>query len=134
MSGAPNLMGTFATLPPLETDAERARRNGNDEHTGKPSKQPKDGAARFRVLNDFVDVALSSIPKTDAVVWLVLYRDTRDGVARTSQRDIARRTGLCRRTVVSCVQRLRDAGLLAVEHQGGLTGGMSVYRVKGIPK
>lgn len=132
MSGGPDLMGTFKVLPPLFTDEEKARRNGNG--SDKKAKQPKEHGARFHVLNDFVDVALSSIEKTDAAVWLVLYRDTRDGVARTSQADIARRAGMCRRTVVTCIQRLREAGLLAVEHQGGLTGGMSAYRVKGIPK
>ena len=32
------------------------------------------------------------------MVWLVLYRDTKDGVAKTSQADIARRAGISVRT------------------------------------
>jgi len=44
------------------------------------------GGGRFGVPNTFVDVTLRSIDNRVAVVWLILYRDTKpDGLACTSR-------------------------------------------------
>lgn len=97
----------------------------------KPAKnKPKRSTVdRFAVLNAFVDFTLRDLTRPDLAVWLVLYRDTKDGIAKTAQSDIARRTGLCDRTLRRSINRLTDRGLLSVVRRGGLRQGPSVYRV-----
>ena len=89
---------------------------------------------RFAVLNAFVDFTAGTLNRADLLTWLVLYRDTRDGTAATSQADIARRTGLAKRTVQLAMNRLETAGLLKRVHRGGLRRGTSRYRVSGLGK
>lgn len=84
------------------------------------------------MLNSFVDASLRDIGSSAAVVWLVLFRDTRNGLARTAQQDIARRTGLTARTVYSALKRLQGCGLVRVVRRGGLNRGPSVYRLRGV--
>ena len=100
-----------------------------DKQRPKQSKQmTKD---RFDVLNSFVDCSLVGLSKADVATWLVLYRDTRNGIAVTSQADIARRIGISDRAVRSSVGRLEKRGLLVVVRRGGLLQGPSKYRVNG---
>ena len=100
-----------------------------------PAK-PKPGAAtvktrdRFRMLNDFVDGRLDGLTRAEVKVWLVLYRDTRNGSARTAQEDIARRSGLTVRSVRTAIRKLEKGGLLVVKYRGGLNTGVSIYQVK----
>jgi hypothetical protein len=107
-------------------------------HRGKPKGKPTDGKSkageRFAVLNAFVDSALTGLSRAEIAVWLVLYRDTRDGTARTSYDDLARRAGINRRNVGRAVRRLECLGLVKVVHRGGLRRGASRYRVRGLPK
>jgi hypothetical protein len=110
-------------LPPMDTEKPVPRK-----------KTPGKAADRFAVLNQFVDRSMVSLQLTDVAVWLVLYRDTRKGLARTAQTDIARRAGIGTRTVPRSLKRLRAAGLLEVIHQGGLNRGISVDRVFGLSK
>jgi DNA-binding MarR family transcriptional regulator len=86
------------------------------------------------VLNAFVDFALGDLSRSEIAVWFVLYRDTRDGTARTSYADLARRAGCNRRNVGRAISRLERLGLLKVVHRGGLRRGVSRYRVRGMPK
>ena len=96
-----------------------------------PKDKPKKRATgdRFATINSFVDFTLGSLTRNEMAVWLVLWRDTKDGTARTSQTDIARRAGIGRRTVVRIIDKLASKGLLRVVHRGGLNRGMNVYRV-----
>jgi hypothetical protein len=96
----------------------------------KPKRQSR--SERFAVLNAFTDFALANLSRAEIAVWLVLYRDTRDGTARTSYDDIARRAGLNRRNVGRAIRRLEGRGLLKVVHRGGLRQGVSRYRVRGL--
>lgn len=89
---------------------------------------------RFAVLNNFVDFTAGSLPRSEVLVWLVLYRDTRDGIAATSQDDIVRRTHLARRTVQMAIKKLESAGLVKIAYRGGLRRGVSRYRVFPITK
>lgn len=105
--------------------------------TPKPAPaKPKPGAAtvetrsRFRMLNDFVDGRLDGLTRAEVKVWLVLYRDTRNGSARTAQEDIARRSGLTVRSVRTAIRKLEKGGLLVVKYRGGLNTGVSIYQVK----
>ncbi|WP_037248415.1 HTH domain-containing protein [Rhodopirellula baltica] len=92
----------------------------------KPKRQTAD---RFAVLNAFVDFSLRELTRPDLSVWMVLYRDTRNGVAKTGQTDIAKRAGISERTVRRSIKRLSDIGLLLVVHRGGIRSGPSSYRV-----
>jgi DNA-binding MarR family transcriptional regulator len=89
---------------------------------------------RFAVLNAFVDFALAGLTRAEIAVWLVLYRDTRDGTSRTSYGDLARRVGINRRNVGRALRRLEARGLLTVVHRGELGRGVSRYHVRGLPK
>jgi hypothetical protein len=86
---------------------------------------------RFRVLNEFVDTAMSRLSRADLAVWLVLYRDSRDGTAQASQADIARRARLNVRNVRRALDRLQALGLVEVVSRGALHGPASRYRVLG---
>ena len=90
-------------------------------------------AGRFALLNSFVDFAMGGLNRADMAVWLVLYRDTKDGIARTGQTDIARRAGVSIRTVKRAIQRLERVGLVTVVRRGGLNLGVSSYRVRPLP-
>jgi DNA-binding MarR family transcriptional regulator len=84
---------------------------------------------RFRTLNTFVDCTLRDLGRNELAVWLVLYRDARDGIAQTSQADLARRTGACDRTVRRALARLAERGLVEVVRRGRLQDGPSAYRL-----
>lgn len=119
MSGGPPVLHGCDVLPPQEP-----------AKAVKPKRSAKSARDRFGVLNMFVDATLRSVDPTAAVVWLVLYRDTKpDGLARTSQTDIARRIGLSDRTVRSALKRLEARGLLTVVCRGGRNRGPSIYRM-----
>ncbi|HPM79135.1 MAG TPA: helix-turn-helix domain-containing protein [Candidatus Anammoximicrobium sp.] len=120
-----------ATEPAPEPDADREGR-GQDRPKGKAAGRK--AADRFAVLNNFVDFTAATLNRAELLVWLTLYRDTRDGTAATSQADIARRTGLCKRTVQLTTARLEAAKLLKRVHRGGLRRGTSRYRVFGLRK
>lgn len=86
-------------------------------------------ASRFVVLNEFVDLSLGGLTRSDLIVWIVLYRDTRNGTAQTAQADIARRGSISKRAVQYAMQRLRKYGLLKCVYQGGLNRGPSRWEV-----
>lgn len=121
-------------------DATEAAPDERDEPTAGTKPRAKGPGAgrqagdRFATLNAFVDFTAGTLNRADLLTWLVLYRDTRDGTAATSQADIARRTGLAKRTVIYSLQRLECAGLLKRVHRGGLRRGTSRYRVSGLGK
>src|SRR5262249_43065013 len=89
------------------------------------------GAGRFGVLNTFVDVTLRTLDSTAALVWLILFRDTKpDGLARASQSDLARRAGVSVSTVYRAIRQLDRARLLIVVRKGRVGAGVSIYRVR----
>lgn len=137
MSSYESLKGC-EVLPPIPTpekvaDGEREAKDRAKAQSCQRTEGPngrRRSQGRFATLNSFVDCSLATILRTDALVWLVLFRDTRDGVARTAQSYIARRAGLCKRTVSTAVRRLEQAGLLDVVHRGGFRRGISTYRIR----
>ena len=125
--GRPVIAGC-GTLPPM-LDDEPQRVSKRE----KPPKQFKQVTKdRFEVLNSFVDCSLAGLSRADVSTWLVLYRDTRNGIAVTSQADIAKRIGASDRAVRSSIGRLEKRGLLIVVRRGGLIQGPSKYRVIGM--
>ena len=100
----------------------------------KPGKAKGKAGERFAVLNRFVDFTLADLSRAEIAVWLILYRDTREGTARTAYDDLARRAGCNRRSVCRAVHRLEKLGLLKIVHRGGLGRGPSRYRVRPLAK
>jgi replicative DNA helicase len=91
---------------------------------------------RFEILNAFVDdgIVKAGLTAHQALVWLVLYRDTRqNGFATTSVGDIARRAGIGRRTVLRALAQLKRARMLRVARRGGPNRGASSYAVFPVP-
>ena len=128
MSTAPRPLPVGAEPPPLEAGPPPAGRRAAGP---KPKRKPGRDGGRFGVLNRFVDVTLRGIGPTAAAVWLVLFRDTKpDGLARTSQADLARRVGRSVRTVYAALRKLESTGLLIVVRRGRLNTGATVYRVR----
>ena len=73
---------------------------------------------------------MADLSRGELAVWLVLYRDTkRDGTARASLDDVARRRGMDRQTARRAVGRLARRKMLQVLRLGGLNCGPSTYRV-----
>ncbi len=98
--------------------------------TAKPMRRTR--SDRFAALNAFVDfgIADAALTPAEALVWLVLFRDTKaDGTARVGQTDIGRRAGLDVRTVRRAVATLQTKGLIQTIRRGRLNAGPSVYRV-----
>lgn len=95
-----------------------------------PKKGRRPARERFAQINALVDVTLAKLERAEMAVWLILWRDTKpDGLARTSQDDLAQRAGCNPRTVRRAIEALQAKGLLTVVRQGGLPRRMSVYRV-----
>ena len=90
----------------------------------------RESRLRFEVLNAFVDSGMAELSRAELAVWLALYRDTkRDGTARASLADLARRAGIDRQTASRAVGRLARRKMLQVVRPGGLNRGPSTYRV-----
>jgi hypothetical protein len=123
-NGMADLLQGCGVLPPMDEGEPTPGRKPAGNGRGKGQ-----GGDRFVVLNGFIDFTMAGLTRNEIAVWMVLYRDTRDGQARVTQASIAERAGVSRRTVIRAVERLRGRGLLRVVRQGGLAGGPSVYEV-----
>lgn len=92
------------------------------------SRKRRKPSERFRILNAFVDYHIKHLSRKEIAVWMVLYRDCRDGTACTSQGKIAFCGGMCPRSVRNAISALTKRGLLEIVYQGGLNRGPSIYR------
>lgn len=127
----PRILPGCSVLPPM-TDDDREATNGQAEKAkGTPARRT--ASERFGVLNAFVDFTLAGLTRNELAVWLILFRDSRDGIARTSQADLARRAGVSDRTVRNALASLKAKGLLRVTYRGGIGRGASAYAVRSLP-
>ena len=127
-SARPTLPGC-SVLPPLPTPGIVEQPGIVEKAKGKPARRK--AAGRFAVLNAFIDATLRQLSRAEAAVWLILFRDTKaDGLARTSQADLARRAGIDARTVRRALRRLETAELATIVRRGGLQRGPSSYRIR----
>jgi predicted transcriptional regulator len=127
----PRIIPVGEELPPMEPRSDRSRKPTPGKASGPKEKPGKRSAGeRFRTLNTFVDFTLADLSRAEIAVWLILYRDTRDGTARTGIMDLARRAGCDRSTVFRALRRLERIGLVKIVHRGGLGKGVSRYRVR----
>lgn len=133
MSDRPRPMQVGEELPPMEPTLEpRQARAGS---SGKRSRQTPNASeptmGRFGTFNSFVDCSMAELSRAELAVWLVLFRDCRDGIAATAQPAIAKRAGCNARTVRRALHELERRGLVEIVHRGGLGRGISRYRVRG---
>jgi CRP-like cAMP-binding protein len=126
----PRIIPAGEVLPPMEAAPRRRERTEAAAADGKGKRRHAD---RFAVLNGFVDAGMRGLSRAELHVWLALYRDTRNGTARTSAADIANRAGLSRRAVTKATAKLRRRRLLTLVYRGGLNRGPSAYRVHPVP-
>jgi hypothetical protein len=116
---------------PAAADEPDAASNGRGRGGAKGTAVGRRTGERFATLNAFVDVTAGTLNRAELLAWLILYRDTKaDGLARTSQADLARRAGVNVRTAKRAVLTLCRRGLLTVVFRGNLRRGPSVYRVR----
>ena len=133
-NGRPPVLKGCSVLPPMEPQTSRPASTSTGKAIETP-KRTKATANRFGELNAFVDCSMADLSRAEMGTWLVLWRDTKPcGTVRTSSTDIGRRIGVSRRAVTNALAGLRKRGLLRLVHQGGLTGGVSVYRVQPLAK
>ncbi len=131
MTNEPHILPGCSVLPPLDDRRTHPEHTEADASKGKRHRgRTRD---RFAVLNGFVDAGMAGLSRAELAAWLALYRDTRNGTARTSAGDIARRAGLSRRAVVDALAALRRRRLVTLVYRGGLNRGASVYRVHPVP-
>jgi len=129
----PPILRGCSVLPAMEPARHVAASTGY----GKSNDNPKRTATtsnRFGELNSFVDCSMTDLSRAEALTWLVLWRDTKQGTVRTSMLDVARRIGTTRRAVVDAVGKLEKRGFLIVVYRGGMKRGANVNRVHPIPK
>lgn len=117
-------------IPVGEEPDALAARPAPHTHKAMQRKAPD----RFTTLNTFVDFTMASLSRAEVAVWFVLYRDTRDGAARTAMRDIATRAGCALRNVVRAMALLEEKGLVQVVRRGGFGRGPSTYRIVPLTK
>jgi hypothetical protein len=90
----------------------------------------KRSAGRFATLNFFLDVTLRTLSRSEAAIWLLLFRDTKpNGLARTGQADLARRSGCDIGTVKRALAKLAAKRLLSVVRRGRSGVGPTIYWV-----
>ncbi|OWK41274.1 hypothetical protein [Fimbriiglobus ruber] len=100
--------------------------------TARPTTR-KNARGRFAEINGFVDESMATLSRSAAIVWLILWRDTKsDGLSRTGQTDLGRRAGVTDRTVRSALAELIGVGLVKVVRKGRLGSGPTTYRVRGV--
>ena len=132
-NGRPPVLPGCSVLPPMEPPRPRQASTANSKRSGKP-KRTAATSNRFGELNAFVDCSMTDLSRAEALTWLVLWRDTKNGTVRTALTDIARRIGASKRAAVDAVAGLVKRGLVSRIHRGGMNRGVSVYRVQPLGK
>ena len=128
----PRILAVGEEPPPLDAGGTEPRQ-GRGRPKGTSGTARARSGERFRTLNAFVDFTMADLKPSERAVWFVLFRDTKaDGIARTSERDIARRAGCCVRMVRYGLAALARRGLLRIVRRGRLQTGPSSYRVFGL--
>lgn len=84
---------------------------------------------KVKAFNAFIDQSLRGLKPSEAVVWLVLFRFARDGLAVVPKETIAKRAGFGERTVARSIRTLERLGLVQIPYRGGLGKGANKYRL-----
>lgn len=82
---------------------------------------------RFKVLNDFVDLGMAKLSRSEIAVYLIVFRDTKPtGLARTSRTELARRGGMTERQASRALTKLIKRGAVHVIRRG-IKGKAALY-------
>jgi DNA-binding phage protein len=124
---AANLAAHRAGRKSVPTAAPASPAHGTHARRSRSAKSD-----RWATYNQFVDSTLRDIGEAESKVWLILFRDVRNGLARTGMSDIARRAGLSRRGVVKAIAGLKRRRLVEVITRGSVNGSPNSYRVHAV--
>tara|TARA_R110000868_G_scaffold391868_1_gene662197 strand:+ start:6696 stop:7079 length:384 start_codon:yes stop_codon:yes gene_type:complete len=115
--------------PPIRSASKKVTEPAAPPAKKQRQKKPKNSGQRWQMFNVFVDQIMHELLPAQRAVWLVLFRDERNSVAKTGQSDIAKRCGLSRESVNRAIAELESRGLIKTLHQGGINRGSSWYQV-----
>lgn len=104
--------------------AEAASRPAGGRSTPKATRKSAD---RWATLNEFVDVIAPAITKTEAVVWLLLFRHAKGGVVETSERAVATALQLKKFSAGRAIRGLVAKGLVWPIHRSATKAVGSKY-------
>ncbi len=134
-----NRLSGVSVMPPMKppqttpaTSEQTVSTDTTERSNTRRQSKPKESAARFKLLNEFVDQTMQQLTPRQFTVWLCLFRDSRNGTATAAQSYIATRCGLQRPTVSTTIGELEALGLVVTIHRGGINRGLSRYRVSAV--
>ena len=120
--------GMLPASAPAEVDQPRQIKKT------KSSVRRPESVGRFKTMNAFIDRSARLVDTTAQAAWFVLFREVKpNGIAQISQRQVADRIGVSRRTAIRAIQQLEQARLVTAVSRGGLSGEMTAYEVHGEP-
>lgn len=120
------------SAPQAAVPAQRRAIRRTTRHAGRTTR--RNLGQRFASINAFLDFSAGRLNRAAVLTWCLLWRDTKpDGIARTSQVDLARRAGTHVKTIRRAVRELERYGLLQVARRGSLHAGPSSYRLIALP-
>ena len=104
--------------------AKAALSKGTSKRARHPGERGKANAARWAILNRFVDTHMQALPIQATAVWLSLFRHA-DGTGAVSRAlpVLALDTGLSLYSVRKGIAALEAAGLLSIKLKGNNYGG-----------
>ena len=100
--------------------------------TGEPNRLVK----KIKLLNRFVDETLIGLEPLTALLWVVLYREARNGIAEISHGQLAKIMGVSDRTICRHIDVLIANKLLRKLKTGGYGRGCNKYQlgIASLPK
>jgi hypothetical protein len=101
----------------------------NTAPTAAAAHKIRAGKQRWDMLNRFVDTRMATLKATEVLAWLCLFRHTRNGVCKVSQKRIAGQCGRSERMVRSALIELQQLGLVSIRYKGGKNKGCTMYAV-----
>ncbi len=118
--------------------AKAALSKGTGKRTRHPGGRGKVNAARWRMLNYFVDRHMQALPVQAAAVWLVLFRHANfKGDVSRALPVLARDTGLSLKSIRKGITLLESAGLLSISIKGNNLDGkytVTCYKLRIVDK
>lgn len=116
--------GYLPVLEPCRPESPSGHRGRRGIRVGRES-------GRFAPLNSLVDGGwLTRLQATELKIWVLLFRESRDGSAVVSRRTIAVRIGVSERQVSRVLKRLIGLRLVARTRRGR-PGRIAAYRLFG---
>jgi len=94
-----------------------------------PPRETNRLVKKIKLLNRFVDGTIIGLEPFTSLLWVVLYREARDGFAALSHEQIATKMGVSARTVARHIDILIANRLLRKVKTGGFGRGCNRYQL-----